>query len=150
VRPRPSPRIKRILPGGVPLRETRPSEEDFFRSRPDIAGMATDDGAVVLNPYSPLSEQEMDAVALNEAARVIMSTRMDLRPSFALTPEQEAAFASYGPLECVKATVAARILSGDPSALTPTAEQIAFVLRLAREMGIPADAVRLATRARAR
>jgi hypothetical protein len=137
-----TPQIKRILPGGVPLREIRPSEEDFFRSRPDIAGMATDDGAVVLNPYSPLSEQEMDAVALNEAARVVMSTHVDLRPSFALTLEQEAAFANYGPPECIKATVAARILSGDPSALTPTAEQITFVLRLARHMGIPADAFR--------
>ena len=105
-----------------------------------LAGMATDDGAVVLNPYSPLSEQEMDAVAINEAARVVMSTHVNLRPSFALTLEQEAAFANYGPPECIKATVAARILSGDPSALTPTAEQIAFVLRLAREMGIPADA----------
>jgi hypothetical protein len=48
------------------------------------------------------------------------------------------------PLECIKATIAARILSGDPSALTPTSEQIAFVLRLAREMGIPADGLRLA------
>jgi hypothetical protein len=128
------------------LRETQPSEEDFFKSRPDIAGMATADGAVVLNPYSPLSEQEMDAVALNEAARVIMATNVDLRPLFALTAEQEAAFVSYGPLESVKATVAARILSGDPSALTPTAAQIAFVLRLARKMGIPAGALRLATR----
>ncbi len=112
---RPSPQIKRILPGGVPLRETRPSEEDFFRNRPDIAGMATDDGAVVLNPYSPLSEKEMDAVALNEAARVIMSTHVNLRPSFALTPEHEAAFANYGPPEFIKATVAARILSGVPA-----------------------------------
>jgi pyruvate/2-oxoglutarate dehydrogenase complex dihydrolipoamide acyltransferase (E2) component len=78
----------------------------------------------------------MEAVALNEAARVVMSKRTDLRPNFALTPEQEAAFANYGPQEAVKATVAARILSGDPSALIPTAEQTAFVKRLAREMGI--------------
>ena len=139
----PSPQVKRILPGDVPLRESWPSEDTFFRSRPDIAGMATSDGAVVLNRYSPLSEEEMDAVALNEAARVVMATHADLRPSFALTLEQEAAFANYGPPEFIKATVAARILSGDPSALIPTAEQIAFVLRLAREMGIPADALRL-------
>jgi hypothetical protein len=96
-----------------------------------------------LNPYSPLSEKEMYAVALNEATRVVMATHGDLRPSFAPTPEQEAAFANYGPPEFIKATVAARILSGDPSALIPTAEQIAFVLRLAREMGIPTDALRL-------
>ena len=81
----------------------------------------------------------MDAVALNEAARVIMLTRADLRPDFALTPEQEAAFANYGPREAVKATVAARILSGDPSALIPTTEQIAFAVRLGCEMGIQRD-----------
>lgn len=81
---------------------------------------------------------------MNEAARVIMKTRAGLRPDFALTPEQEAAFANYGPQEAVKATVAARILSGDPSALIPTAEQIAFVARLGREMGIPAYALAIA------
>ena len=133
---RASPRTIRILAGGVPLREPWPPEEEFLRGRPDVAGLASDDGAVVINPYCLLSEGEMEAVALNEAARVVMSKRTDLRPNFALTPEQEAAFANYGPQEAVKATVAARILSGDPSALIPTAEQTAFVKRLAREMGI--------------
>lgn len=132
-----SPRTILILAGGVPLREPWPSEEEFLRSRPDVAGLASDDGAVVINPYCLLSEKEIEAVALNEAARVVMSTRVDLRPDFALTPEQEAAFVNYGPREAVKATVAARILSGDPSALIPTAEQTAFVMRLAREMGLP-------------
>jgi hypothetical protein len=74
-------------------------------------------------------------VALNEAARVIMR-RKNFQPQFSLTSEQRTAFASYGPPEAVKATVAARILSGDPSALAPTAEQLAFVDRLACEMGI--------------
>jgi hypothetical protein len=104
--------------------------------------MATADGSVILNPYSQLSETERQAVALNEAARVVMSTHADLRPDFALTPEQEAAFAQYGPPETVKATVAARLLSGDPSALQPTAEQQAFVTRLAQAMGLAAQATR--------
>lgn len=130
------PRIIRILAGGVPLREPWPSEEEFLRSRPNVAGLASNDGAVVINPYCLRSEEEIEAVALNEAARVVMLTRANLRPDFALTPEQEAAFANYGPQEAVKATVAARILSGDPSALIPTAEQIRFVVRLAREMGV--------------
>ena len=72
-----------------------------------------------------------------------MSTRLDLRPEFALTPEQEEAFKDYGPLDAIKTTLAARILSGDPSALLPTAEQIAFVARLAHEMGVSAPAVAL-------
>lgn len=106
--------------------------------------MATDDGAVVLNPYSSLTAKELDAVALNEAARVVMSKRKDLCPEFQLTPEQGAAFAKYGPEEAIRATVAARLLSGDPSALTPTPQQIAFVLRLAGEMRISADHLRIA------
>jgi hypothetical protein len=86
----------------------------------------------------------LDAVALNEAARVVMSRREHLRPEFQLTPEQGAAFANYGSGEAIRATVAARLLSGDPSALTPTPEQIAFVVRLAGEMRVFADHLRLA------
>ena len=105
-----SAKTKRMLPGEVPLRETFPSEDEFFKSRPDIAGMATDDGAVVLNPYSSLTAKELDAVALNEAARVLMSRREHLRPEFQLTPEQGAASANYGSGEAIRATVAARLL----------------------------------------
>jgi hypothetical protein len=139
-----SAKTQRMLPGEVPLRETFPSEDEFFKSRPDIAGMATDDGAVVLNPYSSLTVKELDAVALNEAARVVMAKREHLRPEFQLTPEQGAAFANYGPGEAIRATVAARLLSGDPSALTPTPEQIDFVVRLAGEMRVSADHLRIA------
>ena len=78
----------------------------------------------------------MEAVALNEAARVVMSTNAQLRPNFDLTPEQATAFANYGPLDAIKATIAARILSGDPSALAPTLAQITFVSRLATAMGV--------------
>ena len=131
-----APQTLRTLPGGVPLRQPYPSEDAFFRSRPDVAGMAAEDGSVILNPYSRLSHQEQEAVALNEAARVVMRTRTDLRPDFRLTPEQEAAFGRYGTAEEAQATVAARILSGDPSAGTPTAEQLAFVRRLASVMGL--------------
>lgn len=98
--------------------------------------MAADDNAVVLNPYTTLSPQEKDAVALNEAARVVMRTRSSLQPLFSLTTEQIAAFSSYGPPEAIRATIAARLLSGDPSALAPTEEQAAFVLLLAREIGL--------------
>ena len=132
---RTSPRIIRMLPGNVLLREPWPSELKFFRSRPEVAGMAAEDNTVILSPFAGRSEAEQEIVALNEAARVIMR-RKSFQPQFSLTSEQRTAFASYGPPEAVKATVAARILSGDPSALTPTAEQLAFVERLACEMGI--------------
>ena len=123
------------LPGGVRLREAWPSEDEFFLSRRDVSGLAADDNCVVLNPYADLSRAQLDAVALNEAARVVMR-RSHIRPTFTLTDEQTAAFKGYGSLEDVRATIAARILSGDPTALTPTLDQIQFVSRLAREMGL--------------
>jgi len=123
------------LAGNVPMREPWPSEDEFFRARPEVAGLAADDNCVVVNPHSPLSESEKKCVALNEAARVVMG-RDKLTPTFDLTPEQYRAFANYGPIEAIKATIAARLLSGDPSALAPTVEQLRFVKRLAKRMGM--------------
>jgi hypothetical protein len=97
--------------------------------------MAAEDDAVILSPFASRSAAEQESVALNEAARIVMR-RNGFQPQFSLTPEQEAAFANYGPPEAIKATVAARILSGDLSALTPTPEQLAFDGRLACEMGL--------------
>ena len=122
-----SPKVIRLLSGGIPLREPWPAELDFFQSRPDVKGMAAEDGAVVLNPYSALSDLEMCAVALNEAARIFMIQHREHRPTFELTDKQKRAFFSYGPEDAVKETIAARILSGDPSALDFTPEQLAFV-----------------------
>ena len=130
-----TPRQIRTLPGGIPLREPWPSEDKFFRERPDVSGLAADDDSVVINPYAPLTEAQSSAVALNEAARVVIR-RPSTRPEFVLTDEQRVAFAAYGTIEDIRATIAARILSGDPTALTPTVEQIAFVCRLASEMGL--------------
>lgn len=45
-----------VLPGGIPLREPWPSEEEFFRQRPEVTGLASDDGAVVINPYARCSQ----------------------------------------------------------------------------------------------
>ncbi len=129
-----TPRILETLPGDVELREPWPEEEAFFRTRPDVAGMAADDNRVVLNPFSPLNESELDAVKLNEAARVFMHRNAEWQPHFELTREQKAAFEDYGKLDDIRATVAARVLSGDPSAMTPTGEQVNFVRRLAEAM----------------
>ncbi|GMO20770.1 hypothetical protein BwSF21_14850 [Bradyrhizobium ottawaense] len=129
------PRIIRFLADGIAWREPWPSENEFFSKRPEVAGMATEDDCVILNPYSALNEGEREAVLRNESARVFMR-RNGLCPTFSLTPEQSSSFANYGPLESVKATIAARILSGDPSALAPTDEQLAFVRDLKDKMGL--------------
>ena len=73
---------------------------------------------------------------LSEAARIFMD-REGLTPWFDLTPAQERAFASYGPIETQRATIAARLLSRDKSALVPTLAQLRFVDELSQAMGLP-------------
>jgi hypothetical protein len=124
-----------MLAGEVPLREPWPSELDFFRNHRDVAGLAADDNCVVINPYSGRSEQENKAVMLNEAARVVMR-RESLIPRFDLTDEQLEVFGSYGPIDSIRETIAARILSRDPSALVPTEDQLKFARQLAERMGV--------------
>ena len=113
-----------------------PGEDDYFRRNPNVTGMAAEDDRIILNPYSQLSDTERRAVMLNEAARVHMRRNFDA-PQFALTDEQRTRFKDYSADENdVRATVAARILSGDPSAGTSTPEQTEYVARLRQFMGI--------------
>lgn len=114
-----------------------PGETEFFRKNPHVAGMAAEDNRIIMNPYSGLTDAEKQAVMLNEAARVHMRVGNFDTPRFTLTPEQEKAFAGYStnPTDRLS-TVAARILSNDPSALTPTPEQIEYVQRLRKFMGV--------------
>ncbi len=133
------PRILELLPGGVEHREPWPSETVFFRDHLEVTGMAADDDRVVLNPFANLTDIQRGAVLINEAARVVMRRRPDLQPTFDLTEEQRIVFAGYGLIDDVRATIAARLLSSDPSAGTPTSAQVEFVQRLACEMGIVAS-----------
>lgn len=116
---------------GIGLRQPYPGEDAYFKSNPHVAGMAAEDNKIVLNPYSTLSEAEKRSVVMNEAARIYMRTGKIEPPNFSLSPEQEKAFGSYSknPQDRLD-TVAARILSGDPSALQPTPDQIQYVNQL--------------------
>ena len=129
------PRIIRLLANDIAWRELWPSENEFFKMRPEVSGLAAEDDCVVLNPYSDLSESEKEAVLLNELARVFMR-RSGFCPTFSITAEQESSFTSYGPTDSIKATIAARIVSGDPTALEPTDEQFAYVRELKKRMGL--------------
>ena len=120
--------------GGIGHRSASESEMDFFKKNPHVAGYAADDDVVVLNPNSSLSNAEREAVVLNESARVAM--RKGKKPTFGLTSEQQKRFATYGDADAQKATVAARILSGDPSAGIATPEQTDFVQGLRKAMGL--------------
>ena len=123
----------KAAPGsGSPLdkiKERKPyqSELDYFKKNPNVGGMATEDGAYIMNPFSSLSQNEKEAVVLNEKARVFMRSGA-ARPSFEITPEQRKKFRNYSKDDQdIRETIAARILSGDPSAGKPTTEQVEWV-----------------------
>jgi|TARA_R110000868_G_scaffold119754_1_gene317736 hypothetical protein len=120
------------------MREPYETELEYFKSNPNVSGMATEDDRIILNPNSKLSKSEKDAVALNEYGRIVMRTNPQFAPNFKLTDEQ-AKFLSTNtykdaPEEDKLATIAARLLSGDPSAGTPTIDQLKFVNKLKEYM----------------
>ena len=99
-------------------------ELKWFKTRPKVAGRADpDSGMVVLNPYSKLSKKEQEGVIQNEIARLAM-WQNNIVPDFDLTPEQNVAFRDYGDDLAQRETIVGRIISGDPSALNATPEQI--------------------------
>lgn len=126
---------------GVEERKPFESETEYFRANPNVAGMAAEDDRIVINPFSTLSPQEIESVRMNEAARVHM--RRNQAPEFDLTPEQSEALAETtyknASEQDRRATIAARILSGDPSARQPTPQQMDYVKALRAMMGIESN-----------
>lgn len=120
---------RRVL--GYKVRDTLfGGEDEYFRKNPNIAGMASESGDIILNPYSPPNVNR-DAVARNEAFRLFLRDK-NLTPNFGLSEEQIRSFSgtAYGSNDdALKQTIAARIFSGDPSA-NATPEQIDWVKRL--------------------
>lgn len=112
------------------IRDPFESELEFFKKNKHVGGMATEDGKVILNPFSSLSPAEKEAVALNESARLYL--RRIGAPSFSLTDAQKSKFKEYGSEDDIKSTIAARILSNDPSVSDATDQQIKYVNRFLR------------------
>lgn len=95
--------------------------------------MASKSGEIVLNPYADSSVNK-DAVAQNEAFRLYLRNKK-IKPKFSVTKEQRKIFAGtiYEKNEdALKATIAARIYSGDPSA-TATIEQRKWVRKIMKK-----------------
>lgn len=115
---------------GSNLRQPYEGEANYFRQNPDVAGMAAEDNRVVLNPFTGLSGQGREAVYRNELARVLMRGNPDFVPP-PITPEQAnfltvTTYANASDADR-RATMAARVFSGDPSAgaVTPAQDQLA-------------------------
>ena len=116
------------------LRDPYESELKFFKERPDVAGMATEDQKVIFNPYSDVHPEGSDAIYKNESSRLHMRKSKN-RPMFKLTDAQKEEFKDYGDEQDRRETIAARILSGDSSSLESTKEQRQYVEKLRKEMG---------------
>lgn len=119
---------------GYPVRgQLYQGEDAYFKANPQVTGMAAEDGAVILNPYSTLKPEEQRAVAFNEALRLHMREGK-IEPRITVTPEQDAYFKGtpYERADLEKRqTIIARILSGDPS-IKPTPEQAKEADRIKR------------------
>jgi len=113
---------------GFPMRKPYQSELDFFKKRKEVAGMATEDDAIILNPFSDLDDQQKGAVAKNEAIRLWLR-KNNVQPKFNVTPEQYKTFlgteyANSKDQTPMQHTILARILTGDRSAGKPTEMQM--------------------------
>jgi hypothetical protein len=112
---------------GYPKREPTKDESDWFKKNQKVGGRAVfEDGTIILNPYSKLSDVEKDSVAKNEGLRLWMNNN-DVTPNIKITDEQKNAFVGteYGKKgneKFLKQTIISRIVSGDPSSLA-TEEQ---------------------------
>lgn len=115
------------------LRNPYESELDFLKSRPDVAGMATEDQRVLFNPYSPHMPKANKTIYKNEASRVYMK-KNDYKPKYKLTREQRKEFKDYGNHQDIRETIAGRIYSKDPSSGRITKHQRKFVKKLANRM----------------
>lgn len=108
------------------LRKPYDSEVEYFKSNPDVAGMATEDDRVIFNPYSNVHPKHSDAIYKNEASRLYMKKSKN-RPKFKLSDAQKKAFEGYGDEQDIRETIAARLLSGDESAGVASYDQLQYV-----------------------
>ena len=126
----------------APTRAPSRSELEWFRLSPDVGGYAASDGHVVVNPFNRLTPSENEALIRNESARIFMRDNPSAQPtaqSFGLTPSQASYpyAASPPPMEpstALRRSMAARVLTGDPSAGQPTAQQGRFSEELLARM----------------
>ena len=127
------------VPKGIKTRKPYESELEYFKRNTNVSGMATEDNAVILNPFSNLKDSEYQAVAINESSRILMR-QPKYAPDFDLT-EQQTRFLDSTTYRNAseddrKATIAARLLSGDQTGGVPTSEQSVFIKTLQKALQI--------------
>ena len=121
---------------GYRIREPFDSEIKYLKANKNVSGMATEDGNIILNPFSGLSSSQKKSVAQNEAVRLwLRKNKID--PPFLPTMEQVDSFRGT-PYENdilnLKHTIVGRIISNDPSAGKITPEQKIFADILGKKL----------------
>jgi hypothetical protein len=114
---------------GYRLRKANEEEVLWLSKNPSVAGYASDDGYIVINPFSTLNKNEVNSVCINEALRLFMRDHQ-ITPRIKITKKQKNFFmgtAYEGRVIETKQTIVARIIAGDPSAqdVTPTQRMVA-------------------------
>jgi len=117
-----------------------PGEDAYFKNNPHVAGMASESGHVILNPYSS-EEVDKDAVYKNELARLYMRGQLpglgQVRPGSDITQEQLKMLPpeyQSAPAQDQRETIIARQFSGDESGGVPTGDQLAFINAMAKAL----------------
>lgn len=110
---------------GYKQRAAYQEESKWFEANKNVSGYASDDGYIVINPFSSLNEKEIEGVCINEATRLFMRENQ-INPKIELTQMQIDFFkgtAYEGMTDAIMQSIIARIISGDPSALDYTDHQ---------------------------
>ena len=116
------------------MRDPTDSELAYFKTNPHVAGMATEDNAITLNPYSGLADEQQMAVAKNEYARLMMRFMPNSeKPKFPLTTKQRETFRGYGTQQDQRETIMGRLYSRDSSAGHPSMDQLLYLNRLMKK-----------------
>jgi hypothetical protein len=114
------------------LRSSHKSEKEYFSKNKNVAGMATSDKKVILNPNLK-DKNSRRSVYENEKARLHMKQSKD-RPKYTTTDEQKKRFEKYGSKQDIRETIAARLHANDSSAGIPTKAQVKYAEKLGKEM----------------
>jgi len=116
---------KGLDPKDIVRQDLYPGEDKYFKENSNVGGMMTEDNRVIINPYSKLTDEEKDAVRINETLRLNFK-QDNVVPNIEISEEQRSFFKET-PYEnnedAMKQTIMARILTGDPSAKA-TEEQL--------------------------
>ena len=108
------------------VRDPYKGEDTYFKKNPKVGGMMTEDNMIILNPYSKLTPEQKNAVALNEAIRLVIK-KSNFPVEFDLTEKQKEFFkgTEYEKNEDeAKKSILARLLTNDSSVQEPSEEQL--------------------------